>query len=118
MRASHVGWLIYVPFILGTVYCYGEYLLVRYYPSKDLTLDINHQPSNEICSKACANVKAQMCQEWTTIKSSLCPDVCDSYLEADVQYGNWKDIFQCVEGAESPQEIQNCGVTCTGPTEL
>ena len=111
--------MIYIPFVLGVMYCYADYMVARYHPdTKIMPLSALEEAPNELCSQACASVKTQMCQEWASFSKDFCPTVCSTYLEADAHYGNWTAIFKCVEKASSAQEIQSCGVSCTGPVEL
>lgn len=119
MNLRKMDGMIYVPFALGVMYCYADYLVARYYPDTGIIpLTAFHETPNELCDNACNSLKTQLCQEWVIHTTSICPEVCNTYLEADVHYGNWASIFKCVEKASSAQEIQNCGVSCTGPVEL
>lgn len=119
MNLSKLNGLIYIPFVLGVVYCYTDYLVARYHPNTEIIpLTAFQETPNELCTNACKSVKAQMCQEWSAYSGEFCPGVCTTYLEADAHYGNWSAIFKCVEKASTAQEIQSCGVSCTGPVEL
>ena len=121
MSRSKFEWVIYIPFIVGVLICYGEYLVVKYYSTQDtVALDAYHVAAHETCKRACDNIELQMCQEWMAApKGNLCPEVCDTFLEEEKRYGgSASTVFSCVAKASSPAEIQKCGLNCTPSIEL
>lgn len=116
------GTLIYVPFVLGTLMFYCNYLYIRFQDEPHIPLPTPaYQSHHAVCDAACNVISDQMCREWVSHRDNrMCQFSCDAYLDDDKldNVSDWHDIFRCAALVNNPQSLNNCGVVCTPMMEL
>ena len=113
---SRGAFTIYVTLLatLNVALIYCIYIQV-FYTSDNLPVK-DYTAHNDVCSDACETINAKSCKEWTFVPYvHLCEFVCDTRLdqEALVDDKSWTKMFKCATRAESSEDLEDCGLSCS-----
>lgn len=124
MFRRKLSFIIYLPFIIGLLLFYINYLEVRYGDTPISTSDIKDPFVSEygLCNRACSNIAKIHCKEMVSPlgKADICSYTCDAHLAEDdlLMSPEWRSIFSCASLAKDSKDLKNCNITCTVMEEL